>query len=88
MTASVRAEAEDDYLQDAVLKRTAESSNRRWRPLTAEPALKGSDRFHTSTYLPQDLRRRLREIAAAEDCNKVHDWIIEGIRNVVDRRAV
>ncbi len=70
------------------LQETGESSNRHWRLLAPEPTLKGCDRFHTSTYLPQDLRRRLREIAAAEDCNKVHDWIIEGIRNFVDRRAI
>jgi hypothetical protein len=32
-------------------------------------------RFHTSIYLPRGLRRRLREIAAAEEC-KVHDLLI------------
>jgi len=44
------------------------------------PALKASDRIHPSDYLPRDLRRRLREIAAAEQC-KVHDLILEGVRS-------
>jgi len=40
----------------------------------------------TGGYLPGDLRRRLREIAASEDC-KMHDLILEGVRHVVNRRA-
>lgn len=43
------------------------------------------DRVHTSIYLPRDLRRRLREIAAAEEC-KVHDLLIEGVHTVIIRR--
>lgn len=46
---------------------------------------KAGDRVHTSVYLPRDLRRRLREIAAAEEC-KVHDLILEGVRDLVRRR--
>lgn len=43
------------------------------------------DRVHTSIYLPYDVWRRLRAIAAAEDC-KVHDLIMEGVNEVVGRR--
>ncbi len=85
-----RAEAttEDDYLQDAVVKKPAASSERVSPPAKTVPAPKAgaSDRVHTSVYLPRDLRRRLREIAASEDC-KMHDLILEGVRHVVNRRA-
>ena len=45
-----------------------------------------ADRIHTSIYLTRDIRRRLREIAAAEEC-KVHDLIMEGVNEVVARRS-
>ena len=53
-----------------------------------QPALKrpGGDRVHTSIYLPRDVWRRLRAIAATEDC-KVHDLIMEGVGKVVARRG-
>ncbi len=57
-------------------------------PPKASEDSKGSgsgDRVHTSIYLPRDLRRCLREIAAAEEC-KVHDLILEGVREVVQKR--
>jgi hypothetical protein len=43
------------------------------------------DRVHTSVYMPRDVWRRLREIAAAEDC-KVHDLVMEGIVEIIERR--
>ena len=42
---------------------------------TSTPKAGACDRVHSSVYLPRDLRRRLREIAAAEEC-KVHDLIV------------
>jgi hypothetical protein len=82
------AETEGDYLQDGFLAEPAASPDRHVRPSKPEPALKAAgDRVHTSVYLPRDLRRRLREIAAAEEC-KVHDLILEGVRHVVDQRAI
>ena len=43
------------------------------------------DRVHTSVYLPRDVWRRLRAIAAAEGC-KAHDLVMEGLVEVVARR--
>jgi hypothetical protein len=43
------------------------------------------DRVHTRVYLPRDVWRRLRAIAATADC-KVHDLLVEGALEVVARR--
>ncbi len=51
-----------------------------------KPILSENDRIHTSVYLMRGVRRRLREIAAAEDC-KVHDLILEGLQEVIRRRS-
>lgn len=45
------------------------------------------DRIHTGVYLPRDLRRRLREIVAAQALQGPRP-ILEGVRHVVDRRAI
>lgn len=52
-----------------------------------EPKPTGGDRVHTSIYLPRDLRRSLRQIAAVEEC-KVHDLLIEAIIDLVAKRAI
>jgi predicted DNA-binding ribbon-helix-helix protein len=44
-----------------------------------------SDRVHTCIYLPRDVWRRLRAIAAAQDC-KVCDLVMEAIEQVVAQR--
>jgi hypothetical protein len=41
------------------------------------------DRVHTSVYLPRDVWRRLRAIAAAEDC-KVHDLVSTHTRGAAE----
>ena len=81
------AETEEDYLQDGLPAKPGEKAPPQSPAPTTDPAPKvgKSDRIHTSLYLPRDLWRRLREIAAAEDC-KVHDLILEGVRHVVERR--
>jgi hypothetical protein len=40
---------------------------------------------HSSIYVPKPIYQKLREIAVREDC-KVHDFIMEGIKTVLERR--
>ena len=44
-------------------------------------------RFHTSIYLPRDLKRSVRQIAVNEDC-KVYDLLIEAIIDLVATREL
>jgi hypothetical protein len=44
------------------------------------------ERVHTSIYLPREAWRRLRAIAAAEDC-KVHDLLTEAVVDLINKRA-
>jgi hypothetical protein len=81
------AETEEDYLQDGQPSKSSKGPVPQSHASASDPSPKVAkgDRIHTSIYLPRDLRRRLREIAAAEDC-KVHDLILKGVRHVIDRR--
>jgi len=67
-------------------RRAAPASKRQAVP-RPEPKATGGDRVHTSIYLPRDLRRSLRQIAAIEEC-KVHDLLIEALIELVSKRAI